>query len=148
MSFPYLTCVIQQCDYYPHECTPHAYVLAITPHSFRSWPRPSLALGHGPATCCTITCYSKSLDIRSSASWMSASAAPTDTSTHVRENNTVYSKGLIDPQIQGAFSVVERAPISTAISSCQPRVCKDELAAILRKEPTCHKYQQRELLAS
>ena len=78
---------------------------------------------------------------------MSASAAPTDTSTHVRENNTVYFKGLIDPQIQGAFSVVERAPIS-AISSCQPRVCKDGLAAILRKEPTCHKYQQRELLAN
>ena len=50
--------VIEQCDY-PHECTPNAYVLAITPHSFRSWPRPSLALEHGPATC-NITCYSKS----------------------------------------------------------------------------------------
>ena len=82
---------------------------------------------------------------------MSASAAPTDTSTHVRENNTVYFKGLSDPQIQGASSVVAWAPVTialSAISACQPRVCKDGLAANLRKEPTCHKYQQRELLAS
>ena len=45
---------------------------------------------------------------------------------------------LIDPHFQGAFSVVERAPIAkafSAISSCQPRASKDGLGAILKKSP-------------
>lgn len=55
---------------------------------------------------------------------------------------------LIDLDFQGAFSVVERAPIAKALTaiSCQPRVSRDELAAILRKKPACQKYQQRQIV--
>ena len=51
---------------------------------------------------------------------------------------------LIDPHFQGAFSVVERAPIAKAFSaifSCQPQASKDGLGAILRKKPTCQRYE-------